>query len=171
MNKILIYLGVLVFIFGSGFLLVDRPESSPKKINWYTLEEAQQLAENGDKKVLVYLEAQWCGYCKKMEGQVFPQQDVQDVIHEFYYPVRVDIESENTLSFQGEQMSEREFAGRLRVSATPTFLFVDGAGNMLGQQPGFMPADIFKALLSFVGSDQYETMKFNQYLEEQGIEG
>ncbi|MDZ7695104.1 MAG: thioredoxin fold domain-containing protein [Balneolaceae bacterium] len=149
------------------------PDSSEKsaKINWYSLEEAQNLADDSGKKVLVYLEAQWCGYCNKMESEVFPLQEVQDVMHQFYYPVRVDIDSNNTLVFKDQKLTEKEFAQKLRVSGTPTFLFINGEGTMLGKQPGFMPADVFKALLSYVGSDLYDKMKFDQYLKEQTEKG
>lgn len=170
MKRIALLSGILLFLFGSGFLLPDSSEE-PAKINWYSLEEAQNLADNSDKKVLIYLEAQWCGYCNKMESEVFPLQEVQDVMHQFYYPVRVDIDSKNTLVFKGQKLTEKEFAQKLRVSGTPTFLFVNGDGTMLGKQPGFMPADVFKALLSYVGSDLYDKMKFDQYLKEQTEKG
>ncbi|MDX1638908.1 MAG: thioredoxin family protein, partial [Balneolaceae bacterium] len=130
----------------------NRDEPAAIGISWYSLEEAQQLAENSSKKVMIYMEASWCGYCKKMENEVFPQQDVQDMIHKYYYPVRLDIESGDEIVYNGDLFTEQEFANTIRVTGTPTYLFIDGKGEILGKQPGFLPADVFKSLLSYVGT-------------------
>lgn len=145
---------------------IDR-ESSVTDINWYSLEDAQKQAESTDKKVLIYMEAQWCGYCKKMEREVFPQKEVQQMLHKYYYPVRLDIESENQIQFRGKTMTEQQLANTIRVRGTPTYLFLDGDGKILGKQPGFLPADTFKALLAFVGTDAYGQMKFEEYLKNE----
>lgn len=136
-------------------------------IEWYGMKEAQELASNGDKKVMVYAEASWCTYCKKMEKEVFTQEDVQATIAKYFYPVRVDIESDNSLTFNGKEMTEVEFSRLMQVSGTPTFLFVNGEGEVLGGQPGFIPSDVFKALLTYVGSDAHIRISFDQFYENE----
>ncbi|MFH5831775.1 thioredoxin family protein [Halalkalibaculum sp. DA3122] len=166
MKQTSMLLAVLFFMTVSAFQGVDRTA----KINWYSLEEAQELAKSGDKKVMIYMEASWCGYCKKMEREVFPQKAVQDSLHKYYYPVRLDVESKDRVTYNGTEMSEREFAGSIRVSGTPTFLFINGQGEILGKQPGFIPVDTFKSLLAYVGSDAYARVKFDQYIKNRSEE-
>ncbi|MGK7370571.1 MAG: thioredoxin family protein [Candidatus Halalkalibacterium sp. M3_1C_030] len=138
----------------------------PEEITWYSMQEAQELATENDKKVLVYAEAVWCTYCKKMEKEVFPRQEVIDSISRYYYPVRVDIESDKKLIFNDQTLTGSQFAQKYRVRGTPTFFFIDKKGEILGAQPGFIPPDVFTNLLTFVGSDAHKRVSFEEYTEE-----
>lgn len=141
--------------------------STTENITWYNLKEAQQLAQEDGKKVLIYAEASWCGYCQKMENEVFPRQEIIEAMAQYYYPVRVDIESNNKIEFNGEILTESQFARKYRVQGTPTTFFVDQGGKILGAQPGFIEAEIFKNLLTFVGTDAYQSQSFEDYLKQQ----
>ena len=158
-------LAVVLLLFGAAPDGADAPLGD--QLNWYSMTEAQQLATDQEKKVLVYAEASWCTYCNKIEKEVFPEQDVQQVVSKYFYPVKVDIESDNIITYNNEDMTEQEFSRFMRVSATPTFLFIDGEGNVLGGQPGYMPADVFKALLTYVGSDAFSRVKFDDFYENE----
>lgn len=135
-------------------------------ITWYSMKEAQHLATENNKKVLVYAEAVWCTYCKKMENEVFPKQEVIDSIARYYYPVRIDIESDKKHVFNEETLTGSQFARKYRVQGTPTFFFIDRKGKILGAQPGYIPPDVFTDLLSFVGSDAHKRISFEEYTEE-----
>lgn len=158
--KYFIYLLFFMVITASGSI------SGKADITWYSFQKAQQLAGENDKKVLVYAEAVWCTYCKKMEKEVFPRQKVIDTIAEYYYPVRVDIESDKELVFNDQTMTGSQFAQKYRVSGTPTFFFIDKKGEILGAQPGFIPHDVFTELLAFVGSDAHKRVSFDDYRKE-----
>jgi len=152
---------ISVFCF-TAFTSVDNTAN----ITWYDLKEAQQFAKENDKKVLIYAEAVWCTYCQKMEKEVFPQQEIIDTMAEYYYPVRVDIESDKKMEFNGEVLTGSQFARKYRVQGTPTTFFIDREGKILGAQPGFIPADTFQNLLTFVGSDAYQSVSFDEYLDQ-----
>lgn len=149
-----------------GTLLTAFGAQPPAGITWYSLEEAQQLARKHDKKVFIYAEASWCGYCKKMEKEVFPDQAVIEAMQSHYYPVRLDIESKEEITFNGESMTGRAFAGRYRVTGTPTFFFIDDKGEIIGAQPGFIPADVFRKMLTYVGSGAHKKVEFQDYVEQ-----
>ena len=155
----------LVILIPAVFALFAFSSLPSADISWYDLKEAQQMAKLNDKKVLVYAEASWCGYCKKMDAEVFPVQAVQDSMKKYYYPVRVDIESDNKIIFNGETMTESQFARKHSVKGTPTTFFVNAEGKILGAQPGFIPSKVFKNLLSFVGSGAFGKMEFEEYVE------
>lgn len=157
------YITYLFFFF---ILTAFGTEKVDDEINWYSMKEAQQMAKENEKKVLVYAEAVWCTYCKKMEKEVFPRQEVIDIMAEHYYPVRVDIESDKKMVFNGETLTGSQFAQKYRVRGTPTFFFIDGGGEILGAQPGFIPSDVFTSLLAFVGSDAHRRVSFEDYVEE-----
>ncbi|MEX0607924.1 MAG: thioredoxin fold domain-containing protein [Balneolaceae bacterium] len=132
---------------------------------WYSLEEAQLLASENNKKVMVYAEAVWCPYCKQMKNEVFTVEEVQEITEEYFYPVKVDIESEDSLSFRGSKMTEIEFSQGMRITGTPTFIFFDEEGEIIAAQPGFIPEDIYKQILRFVGTNAYQTQTFDEFAE------
>jgi thioredoxin-related protein len=142
-------------------------EQFKEGINWYKFEEAQKLAKKSDKKVLVFAEASWCTYCKRMKSDVFPKPGVQQAMTRYFYPVKIDIESERQLTFKDSKMTERQFSRKMRVSATPTFIFLDKNSSVLGTQPGFLEHDIYRTLLTYIGTDAYQDQKFKSYLKEQ----
>lgn len=125
-------------------------------LEWKSMEQAQELAQIEQKKVLVYAQAQWCTYCKKMEREVFPQERVQDSLYKYFIPVNVDIESDNIMRYDGREITQRNFAMQHRVMSTPTFIFINSEGEVMGVQPGFMPSETFRILLGFVGSGSFQ---------------
>lgn len=139
-------------------------------LDWHAMSEAQQLARENGRKIFVFAEAEWCTYCKRMRSEIFPREDVQSLMEEHYYPVSVDIESDERLTFNGSTMSERAFSRNMRVSATPTLIILDESGEVMGVQPGFLPADVFVPLLEYVVSDSYGKMAFKEYLENRSGE-
>lgn len=140
-----------------------------QSIQWVSLEEAQKKAADTNKKVFIYAEAQWCGYCKKMEAKVFPQKSVQDSLHKYFYPVRIDIESTDKVKFGDRSYSEQMLARKFRVQATPTMIFLNSGGEVMGTQPGFIPADIFDKLLGYVGTELFNELPFEEYLKREGV--
>lgn len=137
-----------------------------EQVVWYPMQKAQKLAKKNNKKVLIYAGASWCGYCQKMDQEVFPRQRVIDSLNAYFYGVRLNIESQRPIIFNGEQMSAFQFARKHRVRATPTFFFLSSDGTIIGAQPGFMPADTFSQLLGYIGSGAYKKMEFGAYLKK-----
>ncbi len=159
------------FLVGLFVLFVAiYPATAQQNINWKSLSEAQELAKENGKKVMLFAEAEWCGYCQKMYKEVFPNQTVQDSLHKYFYPVKVDIESDQKIVFNGSSLTKRQLARKFRVSSTPTFIFLDQDGNTIGRQPGFLPTDIFDKLVAFVGSDLTGKQSFKQYLKKHGVD-
>lgn len=158
------------FIIGLFAILIGiYPATAQSDINWRSLSEAQELALENNKKVMLFAEAEWCGYCKKMHKEVFPMQTVQDSLKKYFYPVKVDIESNRKIAFNGRSLTERQLARKFRVSSTPTFIFLNKDGNIIGTQPGFLPTNIFDKLVAFVGSDLTGKQSFKEYLKKHGV--
>lgn len=143
--------------------------TTAQSIDWLTLEEAQSKASKNGKKVLLFSEADWCSYCAKMYKEVFPQQSVVDSLQKYFYPVRIDIESEGRVQFNNQNYTEKSLARKLRAIRTPTTIFIDSEGSVIGTQPGFLPANIFDKLLAFVGNELYNNITFEEYITNQEI--
>lgn len=134
-----------------------------QSLNPTPLETALKSAKANDKKVLIDVYAEWCPYCEKMHTEVYTVSDIIEAVNEYYYLVKINIESDNIVNYLGNKMPERDFATMLKSSSLPSTYFMNGNGELLGMQPGLLPADVFEDLLHFVGSDAYESTTFDEF--------
>jgi thioredoxin-related protein len=95
---------------------------------------AKAKAEN--KIVFVDAYTQWCGPCKRMAKDVFPQKAVGDVYNSAFVNVKMDME-------HGEGP---DIAARYGVKAYPTYMFINPSGELVHRGLGAMPADKFIAV-------------------------
>lgn len=152
----------LALLFGM-FLLVTGCGPSGPEPDWQTMPNAQKLAEANSKKVVVAIYTDWCGWCKKLEKDVYPDELVASIIDEYFYLVRLNAESDEEIIFNGHRITMRNFAQQLGVTSYPTTVFLDATGKTIGQQQGYMEAEVFGKLLAFVGSDSYRRMQFDEF--------
>lgn len=94
---------------------------------------AVQAAKQSKKPVLVYFTTTWCGYCRIMEKETFPDKAV-GIQSAKYIPVKLDAEKEG-----------KELAKRFGVASFPNFLFLDGQEKLIAQFEGFHTAKEFVA--------------------------
>ena len=151
------------FCLSLGLLLCFSAISTGQSLNPTALESALISAKESGKKVLIDVYAEWCPYCEKMHTEVYTETDVIKAVNEHFYLVKINIESQNEVNFLGNRMTESEFAKMLKSSSLPSTYFMNSSGELLGMQPGLLPADVFEDLLTFVGSDSYESLSFEEY--------
>jgi thioredoxin-related protein len=149
----------------STAMIYAQNEGVKDLYEWRSLKEAQKLADENNKKVLVYANASWCTFCKKMEKEVFTSKTVQEKTAKDFYPVWIDIESQDSLTFRGDTMTQAQFARTMRVTGTPTFVFFGPDGEIIAGQPGFIPEKVYVQILDYIGSDAYLKQSFEEYAE------
>lgn len=95
---------------------------------------------------LIFIDAYttWCGPCKMMSAKVFPAERVGEVYNERFINAKFNME-------QGEGLT---LARKYRVMAYPTYLFVNGDGELMHKGLGYIPQDEFIALGEVADSDQ-----------------
>ena len=93
--------------------------------------EVLQKAKQENKLIFVDLYTTWCGPCKKMAAETFPQQAVGDYFNKNFVNYKIDAE-------KGEGP---ELAGKYEVSAYPTLVFVNAAGELVYKFMGVRTAD------------------------------
>ncbi|MEM6845965.1 MAG: thioredoxin fold domain-containing protein [Bacteroidota bacterium] len=140
-------LGLFLFLLLTSFNHSDSEKAEPQKINWLTIEEAQELAEENPKKVIMDVYTDWCGWCKKMDKTTFADEEVAAYVNENFYAVKLKADSNDKVTFKGQEFTKGELARALRVTGYPTVVFFDESLGRFQPVSGFRPADDFLKLL------------------------
>jgi thioredoxin-related protein len=156
-----------ISVFALSIILIistlTASSDAQNRVDWKELAEAQIASIDSSKVVFVFVEAEWCGFCKRMKRDVFPKSKISDLMRDEYFSVLIDLESKNELTFNGETMTEREFARNMEVKQTPTMIFLNSKGKELGRQPGYLDEEVFYKLLRYVISDEFGVVSFSEY--------
>jgi thioredoxin-related protein len=90
-------------------------------------------AKNSNKLIFVDVYTTWCGPCKMMARDVFPNEKVGSKFNANFVNYKIDAE-------KGEGI---ELARKYNVRAYPNFLFINGDGELVHRVIGYHPADPF----------------------------
>jgi thioredoxin-related protein len=135
--------------------------------NWLPFAEAVETVRADSSLLLIHLYAKWCGWCARLDNDVYTDDAVQAYLADNYTVTRVDIESDAAVSFFGREMSQSGLASAFQVSGTPTTVFVAPDGTYLTKLPGYAPADQFALILRYVREGGYNQMPFPDWVERQ----
>lgn len=104
-------------------------------IQFETTAWADILAKAKKEKKYVFLDAYttWCGPCKWMDKNVFPEASVGEFFNKNFVNAKIDME-------KGEGI---DIAKTYEIQAYPTYIFVDGDGKLVHRLVGSMPAESF----------------------------
>ncbi|MCU4154344.1 thioredoxin family protein [Carboxylicivirga sp. A043] len=96
-----------------------------------TWKEIKELAKEQNKSIFIDCYTSWCGPCKMLSKNVFPQTAVGELFNAHFINYKVDMEN-------GEgPLLKKQF----NVSAYPTLIWVDSNGNELHKSVGAPNAD------------------------------
>ncbi len=150
-------------ILDTTHFMLNETVLEANEIEWLSIVEAQEKSESDGRPLFIFVEAEWCGICKRMMNSVFPESTITRLLTNNFHPVLIDLDSRETILFNGEVMTERDFAKMMQVQQTPTTIFIDENGEVLGRQPGFMDTDELEKLLKYVLSDSFEVVPFSEF--------
>jgi len=90
-----------------------------------TLEQALNVAKSSNKLVLADMSAIWCPACRKLDKQVFSDENVKTQLNQNFVYARIEYESP-----EGES-----FMQNYQVTGFPTLLVLNADGEKLVQLP------------------------------------
>jgi len=103
-----------------------------------SLTAAQKKAKAQNALIFVDLFADWCGWCHKMEQEVFPSESFQKAT-ENKVLLRLNTEDNG----EGTKLSQK-----YGVTSLPTFLLLTADGAVAGTIRGFIPANDFVRIMN-----------------------
>jgi thioredoxin-related protein len=141
------------------------PPSAPA---WKAYDNALADARKTQRPVLVMVYADWCGWCRKLDTEVYADPAVQAYLERNFEITRLDIESRRMVTHQGTSIRVNELTRTLGVSGVPGTVFLRPDGSYLNQFPGFAPADKFLTVLRFIGEKAFENESFEDFVKRTG---
>ena len=92
------------------------------------------LAKKEKKLVMVDVYTDWCGWCKKLDKDVYATKEVSDLLAKDFIAIKLNPE---------KSKKNANVAEKFGVRGYPNIIFLDADGKMLSQIGGYVPAKEF----------------------------
>ncbi|SIQ76112.1 Thioredoxin [Chryseobacterium sp. RU37D] len=129
----------------SGLLLFSSIVAfSQEAIQFQDLPFKDLIAKAKKENKIIFIDAyaSWCGPCKMMERNIFIKKSVGDYYNSNFVNARFDME-------KGEG---RDIAAKYGVRSYPTYLFLNGDGELVSQNFGYMEESLFLSMAQDINS-------------------
>lgn len=104
-------------------------------VRFLPLEEAMEASAAEEKVLAVYFTAEWCGWCRKMEGSTLGDAEVAAAARAMAW-TKVDIDE------------RPDIAAAFGVRGVPATVLLNARGELLGRRDGYLPKAEMLALLA-----------------------
>lgn len=160
MKKILLLSSLSLIILATAFYSFTPSETiktDNTKIQWLTIEQAMEANDKKEKKILIDMYTDWCGWCKVMDQKTFTNPKVIRYINENFYAVKFNAEQRESVTFKGKKYdfipSGRRGVHGLaytlldRNASYPSFVVLDENLDRLGIVKGYKQPEAFINIL------------------------
>lgn len=113
-------------------------------------------AKKENKIIFIDAFTSWCGPCKMMEKNIFTKKSVGDYYNANFINARFDME-------KGEG---RDIAAKYGVRSYPTYLFLNGDGEVVSQNYGYMEESMFVAMAQNINSPNNKKGSLKELFEK-----
>lgn len=134
MKKNFVLLSLILMVAISACMAQTKDHTSDDGIKWYTnLEEAQAIAqENGVPIFIHFTGSDWCGWCFKLEEEVYSKAVFQDYVAENMVMVVIDFPKKIKQSAETKAYNE-SLARKFGIRGFPTVQLLKSDGTALAQ--------------------------------------
>lgn len=142
-------------------------------VKWMDFKQAQEACKTQQKPLLIDFYTDWCGWCKHMMKTTYSDPGLASYINAYFYPVKFDAETHDTIEYQGVKYFNRSTAKKSTHDLTikflgqnisyPSTVFVSNnfQFNLLTQ--GYMEVKKIEPLLVFVVEGAFRTSSFDDF--------
>ncbi|MBL7818132.1 MAG: DUF255 domain-containing protein [Saprospiraceae bacterium] len=150
------------------FIVAHFSIAAHAQVKWYKIEEAEQVAAQSGKKIMVKVYANWCGWCKEMDKSTFPNAHVAKILNESYIPVQFNSEQLGDVTWGGTtyKVVRPKNSGRYHSLAAkwlngnlsfPTIVILDEKGKVIQAIGGYRRAAEFEKIIAYFATDSHKT--------------
>ena len=154
------------FLFFSFLLLSISAFSqgeSKTKIQWLSIEKAEELAKKYDSDMLVFFFRKGCPECQKMKVETLKDPEIIRLINENFFPVMLNARTKDTIIYNGKKYTNQQpkedgetwrhdlyhelVIGGGHQYVYPYIVVINGKNQNEKYLPGFKPAILLKRIL------------------------
>ena len=135
MKKIILFAIVGLMIFTSACAKEKEVISADNsKIDWLiNLEEAQEIAKSEGKVIFVHFTgSDWCGWCTKLETEVYDHEPFIKYTAENLVMVKLDFPKSIKQSAETKKYN-KALSVKYKIQGFPTVLLLDAEGKIIGK--------------------------------------
>ena len=176
--KFLKYVAILPLIgLIAAFDGVREESEEPQELNWISFEEAIKRNKTEPRMILVDMYTDWCGWCKRMEKDVYANKEIVSYMNKKYYAVKFNTEKyTNDIEFQGRTwkfvpppdggrrgIHHLAYALMGEKANYPTTVILNEKLERLPPIPGYQKAEFMDMVLKYYGDGVYETTPWTEF--------
>jgi thioredoxin-related protein len=146
-----VWLGLFFVIIFSGCNQGKSTSHQDGTLQWLTIEEADAIRKEGtNKKFLVDVYTDWCGWCKVMDKKTFTDPALIAYLNENFHVVKFNAEQKETVRFKDQdyiweplgrnginKLGLTLLQGRLSY---PSLVYLDQEMDIISISPGYKEA-------------------------------
>ncbi len=130
----------------------------PSPIKWYDIQTADSLYKVKPKPLLIDVYTDWCKWCHYMMKTTYANKSLASYINTYFYPVRFNAETSDTIRFQGKTWTKNGRTNQLarylldNHLAYPSTVFYDLHGKKY-RIPGYLRIRDIEPILVYMVED------------------
>ncbi len=137
-------------------LAVAGPAHAQSQIEWLDWNAGIEQARERERPVLVDVYTDWCGWCKRMDRDVYARPEIRDYLATKFVTVKLDAEASDPARYQGKNYNSSTIAERFKVTGYPTTIFLRANGDHIINVPGYVPPERFLLVLRYISEGHFD---------------
>lgn len=140
---------LLAILVATPLAAAELGDDGLHKTDWFriTFKDLQEDAADAraeGKRLAIFVEQRGCIYCNEMHEKTFPDERIQALLKNDYFPVQLNLHGDTEIvDTDGEVLSEKAAARKWGVLFTPTIIFlppeIDETKSAVAQAVSVMP--------------------------------
>ena len=146
---------------------------SAQEVKWYSIEQAVELNKKEQKKFMVDVYTDWCGWCKVMDKNTFSNKIIAEYLNSKFYPIKLNAEQKEdiilgntTYKFVAQGRGYHELAAAMLNGKMgyPSVVFLDEQIRIIQPFQGYLKPKEFDQIAKFIGDNLYKTKTWEEFL-------
>jgi thioredoxin-related protein len=68
----------------------------------FSFEDISVLQKKESRNIVIFVETDWCTYCKQMKATTFKNKEIHQILNEKFYFIKLNAEEKKSIRFNGE---------------------------------------------------------------------
>lgn len=98
------------------------------------VQKAMARAAKEKKPIMMDVFTDWCGWCHKLDADVYSRDDVTKAVNAGFVPLKINPEASK---------ANADFVNKYKVNGYPTILYIDAKGKEIYRTVGYVPGPDF----------------------------